>query len=154
MDEKPGTRELTDISEKGINANLINSENNYEAIWGPELSIGEPLDYEDRWGAKADPGRSLKTSKESFIRIKGTRKLCIMASTFTMEMWVKIEDIKHENCILETSGKSLMVSITENTIFIANESNLIRVECTKDIKENTWTQIGRASCRERVYDLV
>jgi len=139
MDEGSEAKELIDISEKKLNGDLVCER---EDMWGEELGLGEPLDHEDRWGVKAIPNRSLKVDKDNYIQIKANEKLHIMASTFTIEMWVKIENTKEENYLLETSCKALRIYIKGNNVVIVNEQKSVEIECKTIIEEDLWTHIA------------
>lgn len=139
MDEGPGTTELLDASEKRVNARLVT---NREDMWGEELGLGEPLDYEDRWGVKTSPSRSLRVGAGSYVQVKASQVLSTMASAFTVEMWVKVENAGEDCVILETSCKSLKISIKRNMVTIVNEQHRIEIECKAGIEEGRWTHVA------------
>eukprot|EP01022_Parablepharisma_sp_SALTPOND_P007218 TRINITY_DN1293_c0_g1_i1.p1 TRINITY_DN1293_c0_g1~~TRINITY_DN1293_c0_g1_i1.p1 ORF type:complete len:1221 (+),score=110.00 TRINITY_DN1293_c0_g1_i1:10109-13771(+) len=143
LDEGPRSKELIDASDKKINASLIAPESAYETIWGEELGLGEPLDYEDRWGVKAMPNRSLRVNSENtYIKIKATEKTAIMKSTFTLEMWTKFDDLEKKNCILQSSKNSLNVAVARETITVTNGKKQINISLDKAIIEKAWTHLA------------
>ena len=142
LDEGPGTRQLIDASDKKIEAIIVSSDTVYQKVWGDYLMPKNPLEYEDRWGTKTEPNRCLNVDSENFIKISSSDKLSIMKDTFTIELWVKVENLDDDNLILQSANDSFALILRESILIIKDREKEIEIKCEKSISKRRWTHLA------------
>ncbi len=143
VDDGPGSAQLTDVTENKLVANVVTTgDTDLEKVWGPELPLGAPLDYEDRWGVKASPNRSLKLCSGSYIQIEKSEKLAPLKFTFTLEMWIKLDRPQDDNMIMCSGKKDFELTLSSQKVAITDSGSTIDLPHKATIEANTWTHFA------------